>query len=407
MGTILLINKYESIVHFVIFLAFICGHYVLENLGIQYVSVGGNPLFKIHLYSYFLIVSAILVLMKLGFVNLLESLEEFWSSWLIALILFSLVIFYAAFKFGVSGLAYLIDTILAPILILVILFQINSGGLTRLLNTMSLLLLLNSTVAILEMVLKSNFFDSGYQVATHFRSTAFMSHPLNNALVTVSLFPLLYDKSRISPLLYLLITTLALFSFGGRTAIAIFIVICFFIGKSNVVALIKQNRHKEVSLLVLYSIVPLALIIIVLLSTSVGERFFEKLYVDGSAQTRFDLFIILKDLTVEEWLFGAGEHIMNNIEFYVGVKVIENYLIGWLLTYGLIAAFLLFISSYIFIYILFKAGDFNVKVSALAFFAIAAGNNSLMTKTPALLLLTLAMFCVVRLTKVGKGARSS
>lgn len=40
-----------------VFLAFILSEYSLEQFGIQYTSVGGNPLLKIHIYSYLVMIA--------------------------------------------------------------------------------------------------------------------------------------------------------------------------------------------------------------------------------------------------------------------------------------------------------------------------------------------------------------
>ena len=57
----------------------------------------------------------------------------------------------------------------------------------------------------------------------YFRSPAFLNHPLNNALITVSLAPILMSRTKVPTLIYFSITLLALFAFGGRGAMALFI----------------------------------------------------------------------------------------------------------------------------------------------------------------------------------------
>ncbi len=136
--------------------------------------------------------------------------------------------------------------------------------------------------------------------------------------------------------------------------------------------------------------------------TPLGARILSKLHVDPSAQARFDVFIILEQLSLAEWLLGASASIMENIKFYIGVNIIENYVVGWILSFGLFATILLLIACFkIPIHLIFKSGV-QLKVAFLVLLGASVTNNALTTKTPVLLL----FFSCLYLAYVSKRERN-
>ncbi|HDI3149821.1 TPA: hypothetical protein PMB01_003704, partial [Vibrio cholerae] len=96
--------------------AFVLGAFLLENMGVQYVSEGGNPILKIHVYSYLTIGIFSLMLFRVGFLNFIKPLDELKRVWLLSIISIVAVILYGLVRFGTAGLAYLIDSIFIPLL---------------------------------------------------------------------------------------------------------------------------------------------------------------------------------------------------------------------------------------------------------------------------------------------------
>ena len=143
-----------------------------------------------------------------------------------------------------------------------------------------------------------------------------------------------------------------------------------------------------------FFLLTLIAIILILTLTPVGERIISKLYIDGSAQARFDVFIILEQLSVSEWLLGASASIMNNIEFYIGINVIENYVIGWVVSFGLFGTVLLFLSSFLISIKMVWRNDIYMQVSLLVLFAVSLTNNALTTKTPVIMLFFSCLYLV-------------
>lgn len=391
-------NIYK-VMMFTFLTAFIFGGYLLENVGIKYVSEGGNPLVKIHISTYILTLTVAIFTLRRGINVPLTSLRELRASWLISFLCIVLVIFYGLIRFGTSGMAYLVDTMVAPLLALYLLSQLSITHKNKLLTLLAYLLFINSVIAILEFILGSTLISVDFSKFSHFRSTALLTHPLNNALITAALAPLLMSYTRIPYLIYFTVITLALFAFGGRAATGIFILGVFILIAPKVPAFIAAGvRVSKMRFAVIQALAFFASIftILVITLTPIGARILSKLHIDGSAQARFDVFIILEQLSLREWFLGASQTLLENIAFYIQIDVIENYIIGWIVSFGIICTVLLFLSCYkLPLKIALGKNRNSAKIALIVFILVSLTNNALTTKTPALLFLISAMYLVV------------
>ena len=391
-------NIYKVLV-FTFLTAFIFGGYLLENVGIKYVSEGGNPLVKIHISTYILMLTVAIFTLRRGINVPLTSLRELRASWLISFLCIVLVIFYGLIRFGTSGMAYLVDTMVAPLLALYLLSQLSTYHKNKLLTLLAYLLFINSVIAILEFILGSTLISVDFSKFSHFRSTALLTHPLNNALITAALAPILMSYTRIPYLIYFTVITLALFAFGGRAATGIFILGVFILIAPKVPAFIAAGvRVSKMRFAVIQVLAFFASIftILVITLTPIGARILSKLHIDGSAQARFDVFIILEQLSLREWFLGASKTLLENIAFYIQIDVIENYIIGWIVSFGIICTVLLFLSCYkLPLKIALGKNRNSAKIALIVFILVSLTNNALTTKTPALLFLISTMYLVV------------
>ncbi|WP_394185462.1 VpsF family polysaccharide biosynthesis protein [Pseudoalteromonas tetraodonis] len=391
-------NIYKVLV-FTFLFAFIFGGYLLENLGVKYVSEGGNPLVKIHISTYILIFTVVFFTLRKGINAPLINLKELRAAWLISLLSIVLVIFYGLIRFGTSGMAYLVDTMVAPLLAIYLLSQLSTTHKNKLLTLLAYLLFINSLIAILEFMLGNTLMSAQFSSFSHFRSTALLTHPLNNALITAALAPILMSYTRIPYLIYFTVITIALFAFGGRAATGIFMLGVFILIAPKVPAFIAAGvRVSKMRFAVIQALAFFASIftILVITLTPIGARILSKLHIDGSAQARFDVFIILEQLSLREWFLGASHSLLENIAFYIQIDVIENYIIGWIVSFGIICTVLLFLSCYkLPLKIALGKNRNSAKIALIVFILVSLTNNALTTKTPALLFLISAMYLVV------------
>ncbi|MBT2153189.1 hypothetical protein KKI34_15775, partial [Pseudoalteromonas tetraodonis] len=79
--------------------------------------------------------------------------------------------------------------------------------------------------------------------------------------------------------------------------------------------------------------------------------------------------------------------------FYIGVGTIENYIIGWTVSFGVICTVLLFLSCYKLPFrLVFGKNKVMGKVTIFIFLLVSLTNNALTAKTPALLLLLSTLY---------------
>ncbi len=386
-----------------LFLSVVLGGYLLENLGIAYVSEGGSPVQKIHLYSYIILLSVALLSLSQGLKKTLGSLGRFSNIWLFSMLCLTFVILYGLAKYGTSGMAYLINTFLSPLLIFPLLARLNRKQLSNIVKLIAYLILINSLLALVEYALQNRFVDVEFSSFSHFRSTALMTHPLNNALITVSVAILLCSQTRLPNFFYFGVTVLALFSFGGRAALAVFCLGAMSVGLPVMWrSLVQGSQVSKVkfALLVVLGYLSCAAFVGVLFGTGITERIASKMYVDNSAMARFDVFYLLEQLQPNEWLFGASENLLRNIESYIGISVIENYIVGWIFTFGLVGTVPLMMCLLSPLLYFFFHGKLSIKISILVFLVAGISNNSLATKTPVLLILFTVIFCIYKINRI-------
>lgn len=382
-----------------LFSAFFLGPYLLESIGIQYVSQGGSPLFKIHVYSYliFLMVALSLFTGKgYQYINCLEALKPYW---VVCLTCISFVIVYGLFRQGLSGMAYIVDTFLTPLLVIPLILMLTGEQKAKIITLLAWLLLLNSLIAIVEFSQSSSFIFVEFSSFSHFRSPALLAHPLNNALITATLAPLLMTKTRVPAILYFFIVLLSLFAFGGRGAMGIFIMASIIISLPVIKQFLTQGIKMTQRKFAFYQLAFFCLILALayaLILTPIGDRILSKMSVGNSAQARFDVFLILEQLSFQEWIFGASAQFKSNIELLIGQKTIENYLIGWIVSFGLLGAIPLLISVFCLPIKMVMSMPLNAKVAVMTLFLVSITNNALTVKTTALLLFFITLVSLYR-----------
>ncbi|PAR27071.1 exopolysaccharide biosynthesis protein VpsF [Vibrio metoecus] len=383
----------------IVLCAFLLGAFLLENMGVQYVSEGGSPILKIHVYSYLSMGVFAFLLFRIGFFNLVKSLHELRKAWLLAITSVLAVILYGFMRFGTSGLAYLIDTIFIPLILVPIVYGLSDSAKVRLQALLGYLLFLNACIAIIEFVLGQSIVAVEIGSFSLFRSTAFLAHPLNNALITASLTPIVMRYTKIPAALYVSVVVLGLFAFGGRAALGIFLLGQFLMLLPKLRHFLGQGiRYHKLKFAYLQALVYFSVIAVImtLVFSPIGERILSKLYIDKSAEARFDVFILLEQLSSSEWVFGASHGLLSDIAFYIGINVVENYLIGWVLNFGLVGCIGLLLATYTVPVRLNYRQEFPAQVALLSFMLISLTNNALTVKTPALMLLVVALVCRYR-----------
>lgn len=377
----------------VLSLAYFFGAYLLEVIGIQYVSEGGFVLFKIHVYSYILLAIFLLNLARIGVSGFLHRLGNVRKYWLMAMSATIIVMCYGLYRFGTSGMAYMIDTIFSPLVLVSLVISLNYKYKETLIRVMAYFIFINSLLAILEFILSKSIIPVEFSSFSFFRSTAFMAHPLNNALITATLALALSDKTKVPPIIYISTALLALFCFGGRGSMGAFVIGLIVVSLPAFYQFLTigvKTSKMKLAITQLIVFICVIFLIYIVLYTGISERILSKLYVDNSAQARFDVFILLDELSFGEWIFGASRQFLDNIFYISGVLVVENFFIDWILKFGLPLAVLL-IFGLLGLFMHLTQWKMPLMVMIGVFILASITNNSLSVKTPAILFLMLVL----------------
>ncbi len=393
-------SLYFASIVLVLFLAFFGGAYALEVFGIQYISEGGPALYKIHLYSYLSLGISLIYFLRSGLSKTSQNLGKLFKPWFFFLMSVVYLIIYGLVKFGTSGMAYVVDTLLAPALIFPLLFALSFKQIQHLAKMLFLLLCLNCGIAIYEYGAGVQVFPFEYEEHwVYFRSTAFLSHPLNNALIVSFLAIFLYERRFINPVILFLLVSLALFCFGARTATFVFVILSLFELFRYYKQRYKENNglgYREFLVIKLVILLGSAVIFYAVFYLNFGQRIFENIALDGSARSRLDVFNVFQYLSFSEYIFGATSEIFENLLLYIDNAVVENFVVGWFLFYGLLGSFPIILYFYRFMFSLFSFGGRAEKFAILAFVLISISNNSLASKSPSLLFLLVSFAVAVR-----------
>jgi hypothetical protein len=189
----------------------------------------------------------------------------------------------------------------------------------------------------------------------------------------------------------------ALYAFGARGALATLVLglVIFFAIRPY---LLKGTFQVRIGRIVVYQatlVIVLIFIAFLTFQTNLGANIATRLMIDSSVEARIHSLGILNYLTFSEIFYGLDKiSRMYLVEQYQYVRGIENFWVVLLLHLGL-PLFGIFVLS--FLYLLFrqvKRGNWLDGLMVVVFILTASSNNSLSTKTAALAIFMLMMFCL-------------
>ncbi|ALN92616.1 VpsF family polysaccharide biosynthesis protein [Lysobacter gummosus] len=379
---------------------------LLSALGIPYDAPYGNFLFKLHPGDYLLAVALAFSLAGQGnpLVALLARLRESppLSLYLAAI---ALAFVYSLLRYGPSGSAFFIDTLMMPVAIVLIVSRLNDAQLRGLFRLIVVLVVVNAAIGLAEAALQHHLVP--YTVAggvpvieDKFRATALLGHPLENALITSLVLLASLDMSmqlwRRWALSGFLI--LALLAFGGRTSFLLTVMALLAYATVNAGQGLRAGRYGYLHIVgscvaALFALPALAALV---WSSGLGERIFEGLYLDDSATVRFRIFSVFDYLDLYDVLFGISPAQIQELSARIGLsrnlEAIENFWLFMLLQLGVFGFATFVIGLFSGLWLLWRRAGTGARWTLLVFVITASTTNSLASKTSALTLL-FAMLC--------------
>lgn len=373
------------------------GH--LLDVFYEYSRPGGSPILKIHPGSYFILgVFAVIMAAQEPLLFLRRQAKA--QAWVLQFFLMiSLISVIELVKFGTSGLAYMVDTLIVPSVMLMLMLNLTPEQRYTLAKLTLTIIFVNSCIAFVEFILKTRFLpNSDFTEAGFFRSSALFGHPLGNTLITAPSLPLIYmtDWSKRRKFVFTCASIISLLCYGARAGFSIgltsFCLAMFFYGSSQVL----RNRLQATTLLLIMLFVALTgigALVFIAASTDLGARIFERAYMDDSANTRILIFQVFDLLSPAQLWNGLPlSDILLLQEKYESLQYLENFWISILLALG-IPIFILFCSSFLyFLYGLRRGQPYLITFAVVTFIILASTNNSLSTKTPMLTLFTATVY---------------
>lgn len=367
---------------------------LLVLLGIPYNVPGGALPFKFHPGSYLIALAFVATMVRRDPMGQFVALSrQFPALAGYALMLIGIMV-YTTIRFGTGGVGFFIDTLFIPSLLVALLYLSPDTYRQRLFYWILGLTLVNAMLGIVESAtqwrLLPYMIGDEEVVEDFFRSAALTSHPLESAQRTV---PVLF-ACLILPVGWripcLLVLFLSLFAFGSRGAFgAALLFMSTWAGYAAFRAMVASRL--DIRWLIWASLLlPLVLAAggYSAWKLDLGARIFEKLFWDDSAASRLESVQLLDELTLGQFLFGAGtDGLAQLIDAKGGYFNIENFWVVLLIQLG-IFAFVPFALGLIGLMVsVARKGPTPVRLAAFVYLLLASSNDALSHKSPNLSLL--------------------
>ncbi|WP_454874107.1 VpsF family polysaccharide biosynthesis protein [Paraburkholderia xenovorans] len=365
----------------------------LNSLGLNYSTDSSAGGLKLHPYT---------ILTTFALVPLICGARAFRGCWAVrqfrtamagAVVTFLILVLKASAGGG-QALGFAVDTVLSAFLIVAALPFLQPGITRRLSTALMLFLLTECVLALVEVITHINFIPIDTWYGQYFRATALHGHPLNNALILVTVATALqaYVRRWISVSIFFM-TVCALMAFGARGAMAAYLLV-------NTMTFISFGLRsaQRVFLLISGGALGIAGLAWLFFSGVVGDRIMQVGAYDDSSQVRVQSVDVLKHLDWWRLLAGIDPNEISSLMAQEKVGVVENFVVDYVLMFGAVAAALIFYFVYRicrgFFSDVSSAGKWRLLAVIFVFGCTALTNNSLATKTSALYLLMVGLWCV-------------
>ncbi len=379
---------------------------MLLRLGIPYDAPFGSPVAKLHPGTYCLFLAWFVALSSHG--NPLQVLGgQLQRHRLMGLYLACMLVVFvwAVFRHGTSGAAFIIESLWTPAAIVFTMDLLNAQRQRQLVQWVVVLLICNAVLAVGEVLSPARLTPlhvgrSDIVAEEYFRASAFLGHPLHNALITATLLPAvtLLPWSSVWKAFVMVVLMLGLLAFGGRTSVVLVVLLY---GSYFAVRVCSSVVRGRLSYLQLTggSVALLAALTTmggVVAASGIGGRIFNNLKIDSSASVRlrvWDAFSYLSD--VDMWV-GISPAAIDQISIRMGLdpdyEAIENFWIYLFMQFGVIGFVPFLIGLGCLAVVLFKGATPPMRMAMLLYLLVSSTANTLASKTVSLLLLVLVIF---------------
>ena len=318
--------------------------HLLLLLGFPYESPLAGPFpFKVHPGTYLTVLSLLCSLASRG--NPLRTMgvaARREPALTLGLAVMVACLAWVVLRHGTSGAAFIIDTHWLPALAAFAQLHMDDRRRAFLLKLIAVVMAVNAALALGEHALQQRLIplylqgpNGGYFVDTHFRSSALLGHPLENATLTAALLPigLLMPWPPLWRWLHLLLLLLSMLAFGGRAGLAAALALYGAWGLWRMAESLLRGRFSYLQLTggSVVLVVVLAALAGVVALTGLGDRIFATLYLDNSAGVRLRVWQAYEYVGAEGLWLGLSAREIDALALQLGLdpdfEAIEN---GWI-----------------------------------------------------------------------------
>jgi hypothetical protein len=315
-----------------------------------------------------------------------------------------LVFVWVIYRHGSSGAAFIVQTLWMPAIAAFTLALHDEERHRELLVILMLLLGLNALVALGESLLARRLIPlyinrDDAMAGGSFRASAFLGHPLVNAMVTAALLPAcaLLPWARKWRVALAGVLLLALFAFGGRTSLALSVLVYGTAALVFVSLGVARGRYSYLQLTggVLALMLGAVALVLVVASTGMGTRIFQNLSQDNSANARLLAWTAFEHVRAADLWVGLAPAQIDTVALRMGLdprfEAIENYWIYLLLMLGVVG-FVPFVAGLGSLFVLlWRSAALPMRAALFVYLVGSSTGNTLASKDVSLMLLTVAV----------------
>lgn len=346
-----------------IVLLFIVSANVLDLIGYDYSSIGGSPITKIHVSTYFIVLLFgvfVVTYPQKGDLARYYLATKLGSLFFLCASVFAVVNIVAD---GRNGFGMFFDTDLHLFLCAMLLPFVSPDNMDRLERFLHWFFFANALLAVIELGIGFNIFplitySPDGMTTVEPRATAFLSHPLHAATITcvyiVSLLcgagAALRQNLRM-PMIGL--QCAALLAFGGRTAFLLTAVIMAGMLAWTLLRAAAGMKLSRTALIVWFTIIPIGIAAVaVLASIGAFDQMFDRFTEDGgSARTRWIMVPLLLSFNWGDMLWGAHTDYVRSQVYSFGLEWgVENPFIQMSVFQGVVVASMIMLGALLLIW---------------------------------------------------------
>jgi hypothetical protein len=389
-------------------LLFLVSSFVLNHWGLEYDSPGGSPFEKIHPATYAAILALIaLTVVRFDPIAVLDDIVQHHKGLIVLGLMLAVLIAHAAFVQR-TPLTMVFDTFFLPMLLLVLMTRVSEVAAHRIALMLHALMALNAIIGLGEFALQERitpYIIQGVPMASDWRSTALLGHPLSNAGATgVYILALIIGGGRDLPgpvrAMAFALQIPAMAVFGGRAAMMLLILFGGLLALRNLVRVVAGRRISLPAAATLSAVLPTAtLAITILVTAGFFDRFIERFVEDqGSAETRINMFILLRDIPLHELFFGPDQELVATLQRLEGLEWgIESFWVAFIAFYGIMVSVPFFIAFGLYLRDVWLVTQAQSGWIILYFLAVCSTSASLSGKTTALAIVIALILGLFRL----------